>query len=700
MGLSNEEIDKMLLEIVKNLPDKSGETNTSSPATSMNEKSVINNAQSQRINPEIVKPDVKVTKQAVRAEEIASKIEPKTVKLNNNDASFNPFSRKFQEEQRKKEEEELNKYTKDGKYQYSSTKVVKPLYAPLIVVRKSRLKDGEIDFTGDVSYPIVSTANAKELYSFQFGYADMFKGYESERYAVVGYVERRQTDNLAVKRKKIIRGNKEVMQETPVDGQVKYIATWFPQYKGSRACSKCDSSIWWGIGEHGENSVNIVMAGVDCSEWQGIDALDSGYRVDDDGNLYQKEENKPKFTESPEVSARTEELVHDKEVADMTFGGMKVSEMYSKMMNLAQQLADVTSGGVNVDQWRKNKQMVEDESANMLMRDDNEELNYNNNIFNKTTNWLQDVMGKFNNTISEDSVMNNIQNNNEGYGDDIVTGEPDFKGFRRTGRESDYIQDFAGFTKALVLDVMHKFGGLSRITSIRVMDDGSILFNGQLYKPSIDDKIIASLPNDIQSCIKNGGVAQIYDWTSMSGMKNLKKFTVEGSWYDFVLYTLAPQYQCESDKFRIDYLFDFLPQLQEIKFDGKVITRANRDEYRRELEMKERPIALQKISAFTTTLNSAIYENMTMGGIRRYKDIWNNPSSGIIKKSFFTVFNTAGVAFGAVANLGNFVATDIVSPTISHAVDRGKEAREQNIRREKGESAYEKFKRAMKSDKF
>lgn len=711
MGLNNEDIDKMLLEIVKNLPDISDKTNTSSQTVGGIENNTINTGKvtetsSAGVQVAHTPNTIPVKSTSVpKATPVSSVKDTGTVNINNNDPNFNPFSRKYIEEQKKKEQEELHKYSGDKKYQYNSEgDRIKQSYAPLIVVRKSKLKNGEITFNGDTSYPIISTKNAKELYTFQFGYADMFEGYDSERYVVVGYVERQQIDSMAVPVVKTRRGGKEIRRENPTQGQVKYIATWFPQYKGSRACSRCDG-VWWAIDENGSNSVDIVMAGVDCSEWQGIDALDTGLRVDEDGNLYNKNEQKVETFDIFESSKSedTDELLHDKEVGEMTFGGMKVQDMYLKMMDLAQQVADITSGEVDISQWRANRQKIENESANVIMRDDVDEMQYNNNVFQNTHNWLKDKIDRYTNTISEDEVENRINKNSGRYGEEIVKGKPNFRRFRRTGKESDYIQDFAGFTKSLVLDVMDKFGGLNRIREITVMDDGSILFNNQLYKPHIEEEVIASLPSDIQRCVESGGVAQIYDWTSMSGMRNLRKFSVEGGWSDFVLYTLAPQYQSSASQFRIDHLFDYLPPLQEINYMGEKITRSNRDEYLQKLSAKERPIAIQKIDGFATNVNDYIYKNMTVGGIKRYKDIWTNPNNGIIKKSFYTVFNTVGVVSGATANFTNFVARDIINPVATVGVDMVKKQVDNNnreVRRAKGNSAYEKFKQAMRSDKF
>lgn len=135
----------------------------------------------------------------------------------------------------------------------------------------------------------------------------------------------------------------------------------------------------------------------------------------------------------------------------------------------------------------------------------------------------------------------------------------------------DFEHNFMLMKKRITESVRAEFGGFGRIREI-VVQDSRLFINRVMYCPMIDPAYISKLPQDLQSAMMNGNIAEFFDWSSLRHMRSLFSLSIDTSYFycTTVLDDLGV-----SRRGGVSTVFKFVPSLELFSLAGETINRNN-----------------------------------------------------------------------------------------------------------------------------
>lgn len=109
---------------------------------------------------------------------------------------------------------------------------------------------------------------------------------------------------------------------------------------------------------------------------------------------------------------------------------------------------------------------------------------------------------------------------------DIPQGKNPFMHYRGDGTVST-LNQLKEMTKLILQDISSVFGGLDRVATFRVTEEGILIINDTGYQPAFDTNFLESLPFSIQGKVSSGCVAELFDLSKVYQFKNLQSLIID-----------------------------------------------------------------------------------------------------------------------------------------------------------------------------
>ncbi len=109
---------------------------------------------------------------------------------------------------------------------------------------------------------------------------------------------------------------------------------------------------------------------------------------------------------------------------------------------------------------------------------------------------------------------------------DIPEGKNPFEHYRGDGAVST-LNQLKEMTKLILQDISSVIGGLDRVATFRVTEDGILIINETAYQPTFDTNFLESLPFSIQGKVSSGCVAELFDLSKLYQFKNLQSLIID-----------------------------------------------------------------------------------------------------------------------------------------------------------------------------
>lgn len=163
------------------------------------------------------------------------------------------------------------------------------------------------------------------------------------------------------------------------------------------------------------------------------------------------------------------------------------------------------------------------------------------------------------------------------------------------GSLEDSLASYNTILEFVMTEVERIYGGRDRITDIAVVSD-ILIINRVSFEPLIKDKLINSLPYDLQYAVRNGCFAYLFDFSYLYRYKNLVNFKVDS--VDF-LYQKVRIDLGKGKDFEPKDMFSVCKKLNTLQVGDYVITRHNVNEHRDVFKtVKRRTEIADKIEEF------------------------------------------------------------------------------------------------------
>ena len=163
------------------------------------------------------------------------------------------------------------------------------------------------------------------------------------------------------------------------------------------------------------------------------------------------------------------------------------------------------------------------------------------------------------------------------------------------GSLEDSLNSYNAVLEYVMTEVEKIYGGRDRITDIAVVSD-IIIINRVSFEPLLKDKLINSLPYDLQYAVRNGCFAYLFDFSYLYRYKNLVNFKVDS--VDFLYQKVRIDLGKDKD-FEPKDMFSVCRKLNTLQVGDYVITRHNVSEHRDVFKtVKRRTEIADKIEEF------------------------------------------------------------------------------------------------------
>ena len=163
------------------------------------------------------------------------------------------------------------------------------------------------------------------------------------------------------------------------------------------------------------------------------------------------------------------------------------------------------------------------------------------------------------------------------------------------GSLEDSLNSYNTVLEYIMTEVEKIYGGRDRITDIAVISD-IIIINRVSFEPLLKDRLINSLPYDLQYAVRNGCFAYLFDFSYLYRYKNLVNFKVDS--VDF-LYQKVRIDLGKGKDFEPKDMFSVCRKLNTLQVGDYVITRHNVNEHRDVFKtVKRRTEIADKIEEF------------------------------------------------------------------------------------------------------
>ena len=210
--------------------------------------------------------------------------------------------------------------------------------------------------------------------------------------------------------------------------------------------------------------------------------------------------------------------------------------------------------------------------------------------------------------------------------------------------------------------VVNTFGGLNRISSLRVLSD-SLIINGSVFKCKLSKNVLTSMPLDLRQQLNTGNEAVLFDYSMLESMDNLRtlEFDSKSFVYDNVSKALGYANSISVDKF-----FDDISSLQTLKIDKYTFTRKN---YKEEMKKNDIFYYQSKATKFASMCDGVLSKGT--------KAIWGK-AKGTFTSTHHGLLYKIGVGtaqLAATATVGTFDLGAKISKGISKTVDRKRRKR-------------------------
>lgn len=163
------------------------------------------------------------------------------------------------------------------------------------------------------------------------------------------------------------------------------------------------------------------------------------------------------------------------------------------------------------------------------------------------------------------------------------------------GSLEDSLNSYNAVLEYVMTEVEKIYGGRDRITDIAVVSD-IVIINRVSFEPLLKDKLINSLPYDLQYAVRNGCFAYLFDFSYLYRYKNLVNFKVDS--VDFLYQKVRIDLGKDKD-FEPKDMFSVCRKLNTLQVGDYVITRHNVNEHRDVFKtVKRRTEIADKIEEF------------------------------------------------------------------------------------------------------
>lgn len=163
------------------------------------------------------------------------------------------------------------------------------------------------------------------------------------------------------------------------------------------------------------------------------------------------------------------------------------------------------------------------------------------------------------------------------------------------GSLEDSLNSYNAVLEYVMTEVEKIYGGRDRITDIAVVSD-IVIINRVSFEPLLKDKLINSLPYDLQYAVRNGCFAYLFDFSYLYRYKNLVNFKVDS--VDFLYQKVRIDLGKDKD-FEPKDMFSICRKLNTLQVGDYVITRHNVNEHRDVFKtVKRRTEIADKIEEF------------------------------------------------------------------------------------------------------
>lgn len=89
------------------------------------------------------------------------------------------------------------------------------------------------------------------------------------------------------------------------------------------------------------------------------------------------------------------------------------------------------------------------------------------------------------------------------------------------------INSLKEMTKLILADISSMVGGLDRVNTFRVTNEGLMIINGIAYQPQFDQSFLQSLPFSIQGKVSAGKMVELFDFNKVYQLKNLQELVID-----------------------------------------------------------------------------------------------------------------------------------------------------------------------------
>lgn len=234
---------------------------------------------------------------------------------------------------------------------------------------------------------------------------------------------------------------------------------------------------------------------------------------------------------------------------------------------------------------------------------------------------------------------------------------------------------FANLINLVTNKVIATYGGLERINSLRVVG-GALVVNGTVFRSKISKDCIGLLPLDIRRQISSGNLADLFNYSALFSMPNLRGLSFDSTSFVYDTVAKAMGY---GNNVGVDSFFDDLSSLQVLVIGNNKFTR---QDYKK---------TMQENDVFKNQSNAVKYASMCDNTLSKYtskswnftKNMFNSKNHGVFAKTFGVLFGTAATAATGVATLGAKATRGVVN-----RIDKSSKKRKTMDKAKSGFSAF------------
>lgn len=203
---------------------------------------------------------------------------------------------------------------------------------------------------------------------------------------------------------------------------------------------------------------------------------------------------------------------------------------------------------------------------------------------------------------------------------------------------------FANLIDLVTRRVISAFGGEDRFKSIRVVG-GALIVNGTMYRCKVSKDCVGLLPLDIRRKVQSGNIADLFNWSALYRMRNLKGLEFDS--LNFVSTEVGGMLGYGSN-ISVESFFNEFPSLQMLILGRNMFTRQN---YKQEMQKDDVFYYQSRGTAYAGACDRVL-SKWTKGSWTFTKNMLTDRNKGAFTRVLGVLFGGAASAVTGVATLG------------------------------------------------